>query len=271
MPYQRLLFWALCCVCTSALPGLALAQSAELDCLIEPYVTVKVSSAVNGLLDAVTVDRGDVVKKGQILATLESGAEKAAVETLRARATMESAIQSGQARVEVTMRSHGRNEGMFQKSLIPAEKMDEVELNKRLAETTLLEARDNRRLAELELQRATAELARRTVYSPINGVVMQRLLYNGEYSRDEQPILKLAQLDPLHVEVFAPVALLGSITVGQKVEVMPQAPIGGTYSAQVTVVDRVVDAASGMFGVRLELPNRDNRLPAGLKCRIRFP
>ena len=40
--------------------------------------------------------------------------------------------------------------------------------------------------------------------------------------------------------------------------------------ARVTVVDRVVDAASGTFGVRLELPNPDYRLPAGLKCKVRF-
>jgi hypothetical protein len=38
-----------------------------------------------------------------------------------------------------------------------------------------------------------------------------------------------------------------------------------------TVVDHVVDAASSLFGVRLELPNRDYRLPAGLKCKVRLP
>jgi RND family efflux transporter MFP subunit len=234
-------------------------------------MTVKVSSAVPGLLETVTVDRGDFVKKGQGLATLESGAEKAAIEVLRARATMESAIKTGQARLELSTRSHSRNEGMFQKALIPAEKMDEIETSKRLAELTLLAATDNRRLAELELRQATAELARRTLYSPISGVVVERLLAPGEFAHDEQPVLKLAQLDPLRVEVFASVALLGSITVGQHIEVMLQAPIKGTYMARVTVVDRVVDAASGLFGIRLELPNRDYHLPAGLKCKVHLP
>jgi hypothetical protein len=37
------------------------------------------------------------------------------------------------------------------------------------------------------------------------------------------------------------------------------------------VVDPVIDAASGTFGVRLELPNSDYRLPAGLRCKVRFP
>jgi len=258
-------------ICLVLLISIPRAHSQELDCLIEPFVTVKVSSAVNGVLETVTVDRGDVVKKGQILATLESGTEKAAIEVLRAKATMESAIKTSQARLELSTRSHSRNDGLFQKALISAEKMDEAETTRRLATMALLEATDNRRLAELELRRATAELARRTIYSPITGVVAERLLAPGEFSRDEQPVFKLAQLDPLRVEVFAPVALLSSITVGQCAEVTLQAPLNGTYIARVTVVDHVVDAASGTFGVRLELPNQDYRLPAGLKCRIRFP
>jgi RND family efflux transporter MFP subunit len=260
--------FALCMVLLVCVPRV---HGQELDCLIEPFVTEKLSSAVNGLLETVIVDRGDLVKKGQILATLESGAEKAAIEVLRAKATLESAIKTSQARLELSARSHSRNDGMFQRSLISAEKMDEAETTRRLAEMVLLEATDNRRLAELELRRATAELARRTLYSPITGVVAERLLAPGEFARDEQPVLKLAQLDPLRVEVFAPVALSGSITVGQRAEITPQAPLNGTYIARVTVVDLVVDAASGTFGVRLELPNRDYRLPAGLKCRIRFP
>jgi multidrug efflux pump subunit AcrA (membrane-fusion protein) len=39
----------------------------------------------------------------------------------------------------------------------------------------------------------------------------------------------------------------------------------------VTVVDPVVDAASGTIGIRLELPNPGHRLPAGTKCEVRFP
>jgi hypothetical protein len=35
-------------------------------------------------------------------------------------------------------------------------------------------------------------------------------------------------------------------------------------------VDRVIDAASGTFGVRLELPNRERKIPAGVRCRVRF-
>ena len=65
---------------------------------------------------------------------------------------------------------------MFQKALISADEMDEVKTTKRLAELSLLEAQDARRQAELEYQRAMAELGRRTIRSPIDGVVVERFL-----------------------------------------------------------------------------------------------
>jgi multidrug efflux pump subunit AcrA (membrane-fusion protein) len=98
---------------------------------------------------------------------------------------------------------------------------------------------------------------------------MERFLSPGEFVED-QPVLKLAQIHPLYVEVFAPVELLGSIKVGMSADVSPEEPVGKVYKARVTIVDQVVDAASGTFGVRLELPNPKYRLPAGLKCKVTF-
>lgn len=58
--------------------------------------------------------------------------------------------------------------------------------------------------------------------------------------------------------------------VGAEAEISPEKPIGGRYVATVTVIDQVFDAASGAFGVRLALPNPDNKLPGGINCKIRF-
>ena len=46
--------------------------------------------------------------------------------------------------------------------------------------------------------------------------------------------------------------------------------VGGVYQARVTAVDPVIDAASSMFRLRLELPNPNHQIPAGLNCRVRF-
>jgi membrane fusion protein, multidrug efflux system len=192
------------------------AAPQDLTCLIQPYVVITITTPVGGLLETVQVDRGDLVKEGQVLATLDTSVERAT-----------GAVQHAQA-----------------------------ELN-------------NRRLADLELQRTSAEVALRTIRSPVNGVVVERFMHPGEFPKQEK-ILKLAQIDPLRVEVYAPVTMLGKIAVGMTAQVKPEPPLTGEYPAKVTVVDHVVDAASGTFGVRLELPNHDLKLPAGLKCSIRF-
>lgn len=100
---------------------------------------------------------------------------------------------------------------------------------------------DQSAFADLELQRTTAEVALRTIKSPVNGVVVERFMHPGEFPKQEK-ILKIAQIDPLRVEVYAPVAMFGKIAVGMTAHVKPELPLTGEYAAKVTVVDRVMDA-----------------------------
>lgn len=240
------------------------------DCLIEPHVVVAVGAAIDGLLDAMNVDRGDLVAKGEVLATLESSAERAAVALAMARAEVEATMKANQARVEFGARRYQRTDELYKKDLVPLRELDEAETQKVLAEISVHEATENRRLAQLELERAKVTLALKTVRSPVDGVVVERLLSPGELVK-QNAILKIAQIDPLRVEVMMPVAMLGKVAVGMRAHVTPEAPVSREpLVARVKVVDRVADAASGTFGVRLELPNAKYRLPAGLKCKVRF-
>ena len=251
-------------------PIAAIGQPSTYECLIYPHVHVAVSSPVEGLLDRVLVDRGDLVKEQDVIATLESSVEKAAVLQAQARAQIESALKSNQVRLDFGVRRFVRTDEMFKKDLVPLKELDEAETTKLLAELGVLEAQENRRIAEMDLERAVALLKLRTIGSPVTGVVTERMLAPGEFAK-QAPIVKIAQIHPLRIEVLLPVAMVGRVTVGMRAEVMPEAPVGGTHIAKVSVVDRVIDAASGTFGVRLELPNPDYKLPAGLKCRVRFP
>jgi len=245
-------------------------NSAELDGLIEPYMVTNVGSGVRGIIETVYVDRGDFVKKGQVVATLQSGVEKATMELARVRAEIDTGIKAKEAQLAFSDRKKIRYEELYKKETIPFGEMDEAETTKVLAELELQEARDNKRMAELELQRASEVLERMLIRSPIKGVVVERFLAPGEFV-EEQPILKIAQIDPLNVEAIVPVEFFGSIKVGMQAKVQPEEPVGGIYTAKVKIVDQVIDAASGTFGVRLELPNPDYKLPAGLKCKVIFP
>ncbi len=249
---------------------IAHAQSQEFDGLIEPRMVVKVGSGVYGIIDTVTVDRGDMVKAGQVVATLQSGVERATMELARTRAEMEATIKGKKEELEFAIRKLNRLKDLYERKAIPFNEWDDAETKKILAELQLAEALENKKLAEMELKRATEVVNRMIVKSPLAGVVVERFLSPGEYI-ENQAILKLAQIDPLYVEIIMPVKTLGSIKIGMNGLVKPEAPFGGMYTAKVIVVDRVVDAASGTFGVRLELPNPEYRLPPGLKCKVAFP
>lgn len=75
---------------------------------------------------------------------------------------------------------------------------------------------------------------------------------------------------PLRVEVVLPQAAYGKVQLGTVVLVSPEG-MDDKHKARVTVVDKVIDAASSTFGVRLELTNWQGRLPAGMRCSGRIP
>ncbi len=239
------------------------------DCVIQPTEVVELSSPVPGIIDTISVDRSDPVEKGQVVAKLQSGVEQAQVDLSKQRASFEGEIESKRASRQFARRNQQRTQKLFNKKAVPFHVLDEAKTDAILADTELRTAEQNKRMAELELARAEATLALRTVRSPISGVVVERLQSPGEFVEDK-PILRIAQLDPLRVEVIVPVGKFGTITTGMRAEVTPELAKKRKYIAEVTIVDKVVDAASGTFGVRLELPNPGNYIPGGLRCSLKF-
>ena len=248
----------------------ALAEDAmAFDGLLEPHLVVELGSEVPGVLDSVKVERGDMVKAGQVLATLRSGVEAANHSLAKARAQFDAAIKVKRASLEFAERNSQRTRELFDAKALAFQKWDEVETQRIMASNELLAAIEQKQLYELEYRQAEEVLKRKTILSPVSGVVMERYLAKGEYV-ENKPILKLAQIDPLNVEVVVPVAMIGFARPGMTATVRPEAPVGGEYKATVVIVDRVVDAASGTFGVRLKIPNPEHALPAGLKCKVLF-
>jgi RND family efflux transporter MFP subunit len=253
-----------------ALPALA----GDFDCMIEPRKSVEVRAASEGMIEKIWVDRGDMVKAGQVLVTLDSGVEKAATESARYRATMQGKIRTGESRVEFATQKYVRRDKLAGQSFVSQQDRDESLTEKRLAESELIEAHDDRKLSELEYRRLSEQLRLRTIRSPVDGVVVDRMLHAGELAdnRDlRKPILKLADIGTLHVEALLPIEAYSKLTVGQSLDVLPEVPVGGSYKATVRVIDRVMDPASGTFGVRLELPNPGLKLPAGIRCKLSLP
>jgi len=267
---KRIFVWLGLPALLSISTGFTAEEQSEFDCVIEPHMEVELSSRVDGILEKVLVDRGDHVKPNQLVARLESGVEKAAVEYARARTEMNAEIQSHQVSVNFGVRNQDRIAELHEKKAVSFTEVDQVRTETEIAKFSLLKAKENNQLAKLELARAEETLKRQSIRSPIRGVVVERYLNPGE-SVEDQPIIKVAQIDPLRVEVVVPINQHGRIKVGDKGLVTPEFAVGGEYESKVEIVDSVFDAASGTFRVRLSLPNPDYKLTSGLKCRVRFP
>ena len=265
--FRTLLF---CCAALLLARGAGAADNH--DCMIEARQQIEVRSPVEAVIESVRVKRGDFVRKGQILVTLQSGPERAALELAQSRALMQGEIKAAEARVDITVKKLRRAEQLIKQNFISANARDEAEAEHTLATEELRRARENQKLSQLEARRSAEVLALRTIRSPFSGVVVEVLLKPGEFGAItfKDPIMKLAEVSPLHVEVLLPVTLFGKVRVGQPAIVSPEAPIGGSYKTAIKVVDRVIDAASGTFGVQMELPNSDRAIPAGVRCRVQF-
>jgi RND family efflux transporter MFP subunit len=257
-------------IATIGLACTAPGRAVTFDCVMEPAQKVKVGSSVTGVLKSVLVSRGDTVRAGQEIAKLDSSVEAASVALSKLQASSVESIEAQKSRLKLVRQKLGRSEPLAAKGITTQEKLDELRAEADIAERDLNTEQMKQRLAQIEQQRAEAILDLRTIRSPLTGLVMDRNLSAGEFVNQEAFIMTLVQLDPLFVEAYVPVAYWGKIKKDLIGTVRPAEPVGGSYQAPVTVVDHVFDAASGTFGVRLELKNAANALPGGQRCKVDF-
>ena len=244
------------------------AAAAGFECLIEPSQVIELRASVDGVIAAVHVQRGDVLRKGQVLVELQSAAEKVAVESARYRAQMEGQITTARNRIDYATKKFERLTDLRQENFASAQALDEAEAERRLAESELQSAIESRELARIEHRRAQEQLALRTLASPFDGVVVDRMLNPGDLAESgsgRKPVLKIAQINPLRVDIVMPAALIDSVKPGMKATVSPVG-MSAKYTAKVKMVDRVIDAASATFVARVELPNPKLKLPGGVRC-----
>jgi len=255
----------------AAAPALA---AAGFDCLIEPAQVVEVRSPVIGLVEQVHARRGDTIRKGQVLVTIDSGVEKSAADTARFRAQAEGALQLARARREAADEKARRMNELFGEEFVSAQARDDAVAEARLARAELKTAEENAELARLDHRQAVEQLNRRTLRSPFNGVVVDQYQYPGalvEAGEGRKPILKIAETQPLSVQALLPARYLPQVKVGTAAVVVPEAPFTRNIPARIAVVDRVVDSAAGTFGVVLRLPNLRQDLPGGIRCTLQLP
>lgn len=254
---------------TAAVPRPATSFASQpIGCVIEPDEVVDVGSPVIGVISSI-VQRGDRVRRGQVLAVLRNNVDVAALSVAQSRAAADAEEKAARANLEFARQRRTRAEDLLQKEFISKQALDQAIAEDEVARQKLVQAQEQRRVLLREASLAQQRLEERTIRSPIDGVIVERYLTAGERV-EEKPLVRVVRIDPLRVEAILPSALYGLITRGSSATIRPEMPNAPALQASVTLVDKVLDAASGTFRVRLQLPNRDGAIPAGLRCKAEF-
>jgi RND family efflux transporter MFP subunit len=213
------------------------------------------------------------VRKGQEVAVIDSSVERIAAESAKYRSEMLGATRAAESKLQVSSRKLTRVQEMFKQDFLPAQAHDDALNEKQIAEAELREAQDSRRLADIEYRRQMTLIQLKSIKSPINGVVTERVLNVGELAEagvGRKPILRLADIEMLYVEALLPAAAYPQVKLGMTGEIVPAIGAAPAERATISVIDRVLDAGSGTFGIRMELPNARRTLLAGVRCKVRL-
>lgn len=208
---------------------------------------VAVSTRVSGVVESIDAERGESVRKGQALATLDQREFrldlKAAEETL--------AVQQADFR---------RAEELFRQSLISAAEFEQK--------------RSRFELAKVELERARLVIDRSVVRAPFDGVVADRFVRMGEkvLVDESRPLFRVSALEPLLARTFLPGSALPSLKAGREVVVLARDDGGVRSTGSIVFVSPVLDAASGTVQVIVRV-RRDTKglLRPGTAVQLLFP
>ncbi len=246
------------------------ARSEVLGCLIRPSSVVELGSPVIGVIQRLHVERGDTVRPQQVLVTMRDEVERASVGLAVSRASADAELAASDKALETARRKLERTQELFRQGFVSAQAVDAVLAERQTAEGRRAQAAEQRQHADRELQLAKAQLGTRTIRSPIDGVVVDVFRQAGERVEDK-PMLKVATIDPLHVELVLPAADFGKLKAGDTVRVQPMLDGLPPATAIVRVVDRLIDPSSSTLRARLVLPNPGQSIPAGVRCQAKLP
>ena len=200
-----------------------------------------VVSQITGVVLETTVEEGDYVEAGQVLARVETDRYRLEVEM------SEAALK----RLET---EYQRKKELFERQLVSAEDFERVS-------------------AELQAQQAAYGLARldlehTVIRAPISGYVSERLVRSGNLVTVHQPVFSITSYDPLLAVLHVPERELSVLRKGLEVAVTLDAWPGESFAGEIIRISPVVDPETGTFRVTAQVRDRGQKLKPGLFGRV---
>lgn len=239
--------------------------------LSAPSETIDLSFVYPGLIGKVPVKEGDVVRKGDVVIAQDDEVQRLTVEGQRIIAEDESEVQAAQKRLDLSeLQLQKVRDAEAQKATRPLE-VEQSVIDRALREIELRAANRRRKESAVNHQRESEVLRRMTLTSPIDGVVAQVNVQEGEAVDGLQAVMHIVSIDPLWMDVFVPVGPAQQIRVGDSAIVSWRDIEQPTPShGRVIFISPVAQADSSERMVRLEIANPEG-LPAKLHAEVEFP
>ena len=238
---------------------------------LQPLNQVDVGSELSGTVEAVLVDYNDTVKRGQVLARLDPQRLTAtAVQARGSLASAEARLREAQATVVETGLKNGRCAKLALKQMCSADDLDASRAALARAEAAVASAKAEVSVAFASVEERDTELAKAIIHSPINGIVLKRLIEPGQTVAAvmQTPLLfTLAEnLTQMRLQVAVDEADVGVVAAGQSASFGVDAYASRAFPATVTQVRYAPETKDGVvtYTTVLGVDNADLALRPGM-------
>ncbi|MDB6131043.1 MAG: Efflux transporter, family, subunit [Verrucomicrobiales bacterium] len=247
---------------------------------IGPADQVSVRPEVSGKIENLPVDVGDIVKKGDILFTLDDAdlqIEKASVKTEIEGAKLQ--IEAAKLRVDNVRRSFERNQELFKSKLISGEQFDTAKTDFSLATNAVEISRNNLEKSEKTLEQTMDRLTKTKILAPFDCTILTRPVSVGQAVSGSggvnsgTEVLTIANLNEMIINCHINQADVTRLKQGQEVDIEVEAVPGLKMKG---VVDRLAPQATIKnqikgFATRIVLKKPDSRVRPGMTANISIP
>lgn len=244
------------------------SRASEVVGVTEPVEAVELAFPEAGVIADLLVKEGAKVKKGQVLAKLDNRILDISLKIAQIRADSEAERKAARARLKTKQRRLGELERISKGGGVNVDELFRAEAEVDITEADLMEAEVQAKENQLKVEQIQAQIKRRTLISPIGGVVERTFRDKAEaVGGGSDVVMTVVRLDELILVIYVDTGIGESLKVGQKVKVI--AVSGGKKGiAEVAFVSPVTDASSGTTRVRLMMKNADNRHRSGVKYKV---
>lgn len=231
---------------------------------IEPIRVVEVKSKISGELTRITVETGDEVERGALIATVDPR------DVRNAYAQAEADMELARARVETTRTQRARAEQLAKEGILSTQDLENSRLEETNARAQLLKARTNLELA----REKTGDV---TIRAPISGTVIEKTVEQGQIIASASgnvsggtTLIKMADLATVRARALVDEVDIGRIHAGQEATVEVEAYPGRTFRGRVVKIEpqAVVEQNVTMFPVLVDLPNPERLLKPGMNAEV---